>query len=104
MIVMDAPHVSRTGSPATPFNWLIAREASALRPIILAGGLTPVNIEEALAIVKPYAVDVSSGVELRPGVKDPELVKTFINKVKSWDSQTSVDISAVSVDDLFLKH
>jgi phosphoribosylanthranilate isomerase len=51
-------------------------------PVILAGGLTPYNVEDAIREVRPYAVDVATGVETRPGVKDPGLVRKFIRNAK----------------------
>jgi phosphoribosylanthranilate isomerase len=51
-------------------------------PVILAGGLTPDNVGDAIHEVRPYAVDVASGVETRPGVKDPGLVSRFIQNAK----------------------
>lgn len=51
-------------------------------PVILAGGLTPYNVEDAIREVRPYAVDVATGVEIRPGVKDPGLVRKFIRNAK----------------------
>ncbi|MBN1901874.1 phosphoribosylanthranilate isomerase [Candidatus Sumerlaeota bacterium] len=66
-------------------------DASLLTPyiqshrIFLAGGLSPENISGMLKIVKPYAVDVSTGVEISPGIKDPEKIKAFIRTVKTFD-------------------
>jgi len=61
-----------------------ARDAvwGARVPVILAGGLTPENVGEAIRSVRPYAVDVASGVELRPGIKDPVRVTAFIGAAR----------------------
>jgi len=64
------------------FNWNIAREARQFGPIILAGGLTPENVADAIRIADPYCVDVASGVESAPGEKDKTLVTEFIRRAK----------------------
>jgi Phosphoribosylanthranilate isomerase len=51
--------------------------------VILSGGLTPENVAQAIAIVKPYGVDVNSGVEARPGIKDPDKVRRFLAAARS---------------------
>ena len=81
--LLDAWSPVAHGGTGTSFNWEIAAAAAAARPIILAGGLTPENIAEAIVTVKPYAVDVSSGVESAPGKKDAGLVNSFIRATRS---------------------
>ncbi|MHC4196615.1 MAG: phosphoribosylanthranilate isomerase [Planctomycetota bacterium] len=68
-----------------PSMWAVARRAgeSGIVPIILAGGMNPGNVRDAIETAMPFAVDVSSGVEIRPGKKDKRLIKEFIRAVKS---------------------
>ena len=76
--LLDAPSAGRGGS-GTTFDWSLAAEAVRRgHRVILAGGLTPDNVAAAIAAVHPYAVDVASGVESAPGIKDPALVSAFI--------------------------
>lgn len=83
-ILVDGP---RAGS-GEKIDWpaLAAFVESAPRPIMLAGGLTPANVQEAIRIVRPYAVDVSSGVERERGIKDPELIEAFCRAVRLADA------------------
>lgn len=76
--LLDSFVENKLGGTGTVFPWEIAREARTCGQIIIAGGLTPENIADAVTIAGPYAVDVSSGVEKSPGKKDRELVKRFI--------------------------
>jgi phosphoribosylanthranilate isomerase len=67
------------GGSGRSWDWKLAAQRRSKVPMILAGGLTPENVAEAIAAVKPYAVDVASGVEASPGVKDPAKVEAFIS-------------------------
>ena len=81
---------SREGGTGMTHDWMVSRRIKDKigLPVILAGGLTPENISRAVKIVKPYAVDVASGVELRSGEKDPYKVKSFIKAAKEVKSCT----------------
>lgn len=74
---------TRPGGNAVTFDWPILRGWKAPAPWILAGGLTPENVAEAIRETGAEAVDVSSGVESRKGVKDPALIRAFIAAAKS---------------------
>jgi phosphoribosylanthranilate isomerase len=65
------------GGGGESFAWNLVRERPKGPPLILAGGLTPANVGEAVETVRPFGVDVASGTESTPGVKDPELVRAF---------------------------
>jgi phosphoribosylanthranilate isomerase len=81
-ILLDAYSPSAPGGTGLSFNWELAGIAGEFGPVILAGGLAPDNVREAVDRVAPYAVDVSSGVESSPGRKDPERVREFIKRAK----------------------
>lgn len=80
--LLDAFHPELYGGTGRSFNWELVRDAGRYGKIILAGGLTPENVAGAVGKGRPYAVDAASGVELMPGVKDPEKVKRFIFAAK----------------------
>jgi phosphoribosylanthranilate isomerase len=70
-------------------DWKIAKRAATKFPILLAGGLTPENVAEAILTVRPYAVDVASGVESQPGKKDPGKLRAFFAEVARANQQLS---------------
>jgi len=81
--LLDAYMETALGGTGKTFNWDLAIEAQKLgKPIFLSGGLTPGNVAEAVKKVKPFGVDVSSGVEISPGKKDAEKVKAFVAAVR----------------------
>jgi phosphoribosylanthranilate isomerase len=77
VLLVDAHDPGRHGGTGRTANWNSAREIAVMRPTILAGGLNAANIQLALQSVRPYGVDVSSGVESAPGVKDPVRLRSF---------------------------
>lgn len=85
-IVLDAFHDRLAGGTGITVDWELVRDARDASvdwpPLILAGGLTPNNVAKAIDIVRPYAVDVSSGVESQPGRKDAELMARFVEAVR----------------------
>ena len=83
--LLDAFVEGRAGGTGTPICWDVAREAKGTVPIILSGGLRPDTVGQAVRMVRPYAVDVSSGVERSPGRKDHKKVREFIAAVRAAD-------------------
>jgi len=75
------------GGTGKSFDWSLARAAKQFGPIILAGGLTPENVAQAICEVRPYAVDVASGVESAPGVKDRAKLRAFFAEVERADRE-----------------
>jgi phosphoribosylanthranilate isomerase len=81
-LLLDADDRERRGGTGRQVNWGRAAQLAGTRRVVLAGGLTPVNVGEAIATVRPYGVDVSSGVEEAPGVKDLKKVTAFLASAK----------------------
>ncbi len=81
-ILLDGYSENKMGGTGTTFNWKIVKKLKTSIPIIVAGGLTYLNVSQAIKVVKPYGVDVSSGVESKPGEKDKGLIKKFIDAAK----------------------
>ena len=80
--LLDSYNAILRGGSGQSFDWNIAKKAKRFGPIILAGGLTPDNVRQAIDIVQPYAVDVSSGVESAPGRKDHALLRSFLKAAR----------------------
>ena len=80
--LLDAYHPDLRGGTGRTFDWDLAAGAGRFGRIILSGGLTPDNVAEAVARVRPFAVDVGSGVEAEPGRKDREKMAAFIREAK----------------------
>ncbi len=87
--LLDTCHSTLHGGTGKTFDWSLAKEASNRKAIILAGGLTPENVGSAIREVRPYAVDVASGVEASPGIKDPVKLRAFFSAVTKTDAVCS---------------
>jgi phosphoribosylanthranilate isomerase len=81
----DNGATGQLGGSGEAYDWSLANQLKEFGRVWLAGGLTPANVGEAIAMVRPHAVDVSSGVEIAPGVKSPELIRAFIEAVHHAD-------------------
>lgn len=80
--LLDSHQDGLRGGTGVPFDWDLAKDAARSRRVILAGGLTPENVGEAIRRVKPYGVDVAGGVEKEKGIKDHGKIKKFIAEVR----------------------
>lgn len=84
-LLLDTYHVKQAGGTGATFNWHLIPAKHVGKPLILAGGLNAANVVQAIHQVKPYAVDVASGVEATPGIKDPAKLAAFIHEVRNAD-------------------
>lgn len=82
--LLDSHSHGEAGGTGESFDWSSVSE-SVGKPLILAGGLNPSNVRQAIEQVRPWAVDLSSGVEVRPGIKDHKKIYALINEVKGID-------------------
>jgi phosphoribosylanthranilate isomerase len=92
-ILLDSRSDGTAGGTGTTFDWGAVREMvqamSLVVPVIVAGGLTPANVPEAMQLFQPWGLDVASGVEAKPGKKDPEKVRAFVKAVREADRKAS---------------
>lgn len=83
-IMLDTKDNRLRGGTGRVFDWSIAQQVSQLVPkLYLAGGLSPENVSEAIEMVQPYAVDACSSLEDKPGIKNHERMRVFVNRVRS---------------------
>ena len=83
IILLDSPSTILPGGNGEMFNWNIIKNCEPQKKWMLAGGLNINNIEQAVKISNPPAIDISSGVEISKGIKDPEMIKNFISKCRN---------------------
>jgi phosphoribosylanthranilate isomerase len=92
-ILLDSRSNGAAGGTGMTFDWEATREMvqamSLTVPVIVAGGLTALNVGDAMKMFQPFGVDVASGVEARPGKKDPEKVRAFVRAVREIERKTS---------------
>ncbi|MFQ5786512.1 MAG: N-(5'-phosphoribosyl)anthranilate isomerase, partial [Thermodesulfobacteriota bacterium] len=84
-VLFDTYSTVEYGGAGISFDWDLLKDIDLSKRVILSGGLTPQNVAEAIKIVKPYAVDVSSGIEEYTGKKNPVKLKKFIEIVRNGD-------------------
>lgn len=87
LVLLDTAVAGRLGGTGQRFDWSVGRRVAEALPILLAGGLTPANVGEAIRQVRPWGVDVSSGVET-DGVKDPDKIRAFLAAVREGDASS----------------
>jgi phosphoribosylanthranilate isomerase len=87
--LLDTFHKDMAGGTGMVFDWKLVEQIQPPGPVILAGGLNPENVGEAIRQVKPFAVDVNSGVEYQPGRKDTDKLKNFADEVRKADELAS---------------
>jgi phosphoribosylanthranilate isomerase len=92
-VLVDSQVNGSSGGTGLTFDWEATRgmvqSLGLLTPVIVAGGLTPLTVREAINVFQPFGVDVVSGVESRPGKKDPEKVRAFVRAVREMDRKVS---------------
>jgi len=92
MVLLDAHDLDKHGGTGLTANWTAAAAVASARRIILAGGLAPDTVAEAIRVVRPFGVDVSSGVESRPGVKDASRLRGFFEAVRTSAAEVRGDV------------
>jgi phosphoribosylanthranilate isomerase len=94
--LLDSYRKGVPGGTGETFAWDLARSHPTRVPMILSGGLTPENVGDAIGAVRPYAVDVASGVESAPGRKDHDKLRAFVTAVSAADGATAASSATTS--------
>jgi phosphoribosylanthranilate isomerase len=89
--LLDSYAPGKPGGTGETFAWRLALDHRGSVPVILSGGLKPENVGEAISAVRPFAVDVASGVELEPGRKDPDKLRAFGAAVRATAAESALD-------------
>jgi phosphoribosylanthranilate isomerase len=92
--LLDAHRPGRPGGTGESFDWELLRDRRSRVPLILAGGLTPANVADGIAAARPFAVDVASGVEARPGIKDHAKMAEFADRARAVSSAAGEEVAA----------
>ncbi len=87
LVLLDTAHPVQAGGTGVAFPWDTARVVAASREVMIAGGLGPDNVADAIAAVRPFGVDASSRLESAPGIKDPGRVRAFIDAARAADAE-----------------
>jgi len=88
-VLVDVRDPVRRGGTGRLANWTLAERLARRRPILLAGGIGPANVRHAVRAVHPWGIDVSSGVEVAPGLKNPARIEALMKNVKKIDREVS---------------
>ena len=83
--LLDTYTKELAGGTGQTFDWQIVEQLQLQLPLILAGGLDPENVAEAIRVLRPFGVDVNSGIEIQPGLKDHEKLHAFVEAVRQAD-------------------
>jgi len=100
LFLLDGFVAGMVGGTGQTFDWSLAEKAKAHGKIILAGGLTPANVADAVRRARPWGVDVASGVEEEPGKKDPRLIREFIQAVRAAEPREAEQNSPLNLSSL----
>ena len=90
LLLLDTYSKTAHGGTGQTFDWQLAVDIASKRKIMLAGGLNPENVSDAIKMVHPFGVDVSSGIELKKGIKNHDKMRAFINNIREVDKKESI--------------